>query len=314
MVDAAGEFLKAVEATQMTKSFKMLTLLAMLNRNAIPGGISIADLMSEFRRIARRSDKLRADVGNALENDGQLRTLILENPIAAWCGGLGTGGTKYFRYDGSTLESVLSVPPEYHDDFQNLLREIVDWRLAEYLQRGDSEQPGGFASKVIHADSRPIVKLPNRSKAVGIPEGWTEVTIDGRVHVANFAKEFINVVRTDRESETNVLGDILRSWFGPDAGMPGTRRSRRANTVGLSRTIGRSASKFIFSSGVRKSRMAKARPLSTAGRSNSRVGRESSRSRSSGTCARKCLGRYKQFSSAIHTITRTRGSAHLGVN
>ena len=207
----------------MTKSFKMLTLLAMVNRDAIPGSIAIADLVTEFRRVARRSDKLRADVGEALENDVELRALILNNPVAAWCGGLGTGGTNYFTCDGSTFQSVLNVPPECREGFQDLLREIVDWRLAEYLRRGEGGLEGGFQCKVIHADSRPIVKLPNRTKVAGIPQGWTELTINGQVHFANFAKEFINVIRTERDSAVNVLGDILRGWFGPDVGLPGTR-------------------------------------------------------------------------------------------
>lgn len=222
-VDVAGEFFKAVEATQMTKSFKMLTLLAMLNRDAIPGSISIADLVTEFRRVARRSDKLRGDVGEALESERELRSLVLENPVAAWCGGLGTGGTKYFTCDGSTFQSVLSVPTECREKFQDLLREIVDWRLVEYIRRGEVGLEGRFLCKVIHANSRPIVKLPNRTKAAGIPQGWAEVSINGCIHFANFAKEFVNVIRADRDSEVNVLGDILRGWFGPDVGLPGTR-------------------------------------------------------------------------------------------
>lgn len=223
VVDFAGQFLKAVETTPMTKSFKMLTLLAMLNRNAIPGGLSISDLVSEFRRIARRSDILRHDVSDALEHDGRLRTLILENPVAAWSEGRGTSGNKYFNCDGSTFQFALTIPPERRDDFQNLLRELVDWRLAEYLERGKPGGWEGFVCKVLHANNRPILKLPNRTKSAGVPKGWTEVMIDGQVHFANFAKEFLNVIRAERESEANVLGEILRQWFGPNAGMPGTR-------------------------------------------------------------------------------------------
>ena len=75
----------------------------------------------------------------------------------------------------------------------------------------------------MHANNRPIVKLPNRSRVEGIPTGWTDVTINGHVYAANFVREFINVIRPSQESEDNILGDILRNWFGPNAGQPGTR-------------------------------------------------------------------------------------------
>ena len=59
VVESVGDFLDVVETTPMTKSFKMLTLLAMLNLDAFPGQIHIADLTQEFQRIARRNETLR---------------------------------------------------------------------------------------------------------------------------------------------------------------------------------------------------------------------------------------------------------------
>ena len=51
----AADFLASLEITQMTKSFKMLTLLAMLNEDALPGDISIESLAESFGRLAGRS-------------------------------------------------------------------------------------------------------------------------------------------------------------------------------------------------------------------------------------------------------------------
>ena len=222
-VDAAGDFLDVVETTPMTKSFKMLTLLAMLNRDALPGRITIQDLREEFRRIARRSAALRTDVGEALEHDVSLQSLIEDNPIAAWVGGRGTGGTPYFSYNGTELHSQFSVPDDCRQEFQDLLREIVDWRLAEYLDRGGITTLGEFSCKVIHAQGRPILKLPSRVTSPGIPSGWVDVTANDQHYVAKFAKEYVNVVRVSRDADDNVLADIVRGWFGPDAGKPGTR-------------------------------------------------------------------------------------------
>ena len=98
-MEATGAFLDVLETTQMTKSFKFVTLLAMLNRDALPGQIGIEDLIHEFRRIAHRSAALRSDVGQSLDDDRQLTSLVEQNPIAAWTEGKGTGGTSYFSYE-----------------------------------------------------------------------------------------------------------------------------------------------------------------------------------------------------------------------
>ena len=223
VIQSTGEFLDELESTPMTKSFKMLTLLAMLNRDALPGKLDIADMTSEFRRIACRSKALRDDVGESLEEDSRLKSLIEKNPIKAWCGGKGTGGRSYFHYDDAELSSDFSLASGSRVDFQNLVRELVDWRMAEYLDRRPTTTTDRFVCRVIHANGRPILKLPDREKTPGVPSDWVEILVNGQPHVANFVKQFVNVVRTDREAEKNVLEDIVRGWFGPDAGRPGTR-------------------------------------------------------------------------------------------
>ncbi|MCA9087252.1 MAG: DUF3427 domain-containing protein [Planctomycetaceae bacterium] len=224
-LESAGDFLDALESTPMTKSFKMLTLMGMLNLDALPGQIDIADLTLEFRRIARRSQTLRDDVGEHLDDDSRLKSLIEKNPIEAWCSGKGTGSKSYFHYDDAVFSTDFSLPSGCREDFQNLVRELVDWRLAEYLDRGDTlEVEGRFVCRVMHASGRPILKLPDRMKTSGVPNGWVDVLANGQRHVANFVKEYVNVIRTDEhETEANVLAEIVRGWFGPDAGLPGTQ-------------------------------------------------------------------------------------------
>lgn len=223
------EFLRDLETTPMTKSFKMLVLLAMLERDELPGSLSLPELSTEVGRLASRHPLLTKDFGGALEDSAGLAKLLETNPVAAWVGGKGTGGTAWFSFDGNRLATTFAITDRSEREaFQELARELAEWRLAEYLDRpvvaGADE--AGIVCKVSHSGGSPILFLPDRATRPEIPEGWTPVTIDGAAHEANFVKVAVNVVRRVGE-EGNVLPAVLRGWFGPDAGAPGTNRSVR---------------------------------------------------------------------------------------
>ncbi len=222
-LEQSRAFLTHLEATPMTKSFKMLVLLAMLNEDAFPGEISSDDLCEAVARLVRRSAHLRQDVGPALEEPRELSQLLIKNPIAAWTGGSGTGGEAYFRLEGEQFSSVAAVTGPARAALQELTREIADWRLAEYLDRSGSQTDvaGRIVCKVIHTNGKPILFLPDRELHPEIPSGAVDVAIDGKPHEADFVKIAVNVVRA-KDGESNVLPTILRGWFGADAGLPGT--------------------------------------------------------------------------------------------
>lgn len=216
----AGDFLKHLEITPMTKSYKMLTLLAMLNAGKLPGAVSIEDLEAGFARLARRNGTLRSEVEEALENASELRKLLEKNPIDAWTGGKGTGDQAFFAYDGRELRATFDVPSEERERFQELTRELADFRPGEYLDR-HQEPVEGIVCKVSHANQKPILFLPDRSTQAGIPEGWTGIDIEGERYEANFVKVAVNVIRRVGNPR-NELPTILRRWFGVDVGLPGT--------------------------------------------------------------------------------------------
>jgi len=168
-----------------------------------------------------RSARLRQDVTVSLEDTANLRRLLEENPIAAWSGGRGTDHVSYFAYDNGRLRFVKDVQPDRREAFQELVREIVEWRLAAYLQRDEGAAEDRFVCKVSHANQRPLLFLPDRAHYPELPSGWTDVSIDGEVYEANFVKVALNVVRR-KGSDANELPGILRRWFGPNAGLPGT--------------------------------------------------------------------------------------------
>ena len=103
-----------------------------------------------------------------------------------------------------------------------LTRELVDYRLAQYRGRKqhDEATADGFVCRVMWNQRDPILKLPSRAR-VQLPEGETDVRVDGAVWQFRLAKEYCNVARR-AGSPRNQLPDLLRSWFGPSAGKPGT--------------------------------------------------------------------------------------------
>lgn len=222
-LEGTRDFLNALETTQMSKSYKMLLLQALLNLDALPGEAALEALAEEFGALAGRSAALSADVGNAREDPKALQALLLKNPVSAWAGGKGTGDVPYFALEGDTLRFLLRVAPEHREVVQSHVRELMDWRLVEYLSRETAELAAraGFIAKVIQADGRPIVKLPDRTAQPSVPEGWTPLSVDGVTYEANFAKIAVNVVRRP-DTDQNQLPAILWTWFGPDAGQPGT--------------------------------------------------------------------------------------------
>jgi superfamily II DNA or RNA helicase/diadenosine tetraphosphate (Ap4A) HIT family hydrolase/HKD family nuclease len=215
-----GAFLDALETTPMEKSFKMLVLLGMLNTDSFPGPISIESLSEAVSHVAARSAPLRADFGDSLDPK-RMRRLLEQNPIAAWTGGKGTGNVSYFEYDGTTFRTTFAVDADARATLQELARELVDWRLAEYLERARRTGEQKISCKVSQSNGRPLLFIDRKVSPL-LPEGETPIRIGGEMYVATFVKIAINVVRRPDGGE-NELPRILRGWFGPDAGMPGTR-------------------------------------------------------------------------------------------
>ena len=221
---SAGRFLDQLETTPMSKSFKMLVSLAMLNADALPGELAIERLASAFARLARRHPRLAGEVEVGLDDLASLKPYLEKNPIRAWTQGKGTGGIPYFDYADDIFRTTFPVPDEQRAAFQELARELVDWRLAEYLFREPALSEAAFRCKVSHANGRPILFLPDRSQGPNVPTGTHAVVVNGERHALDFVKVAVNVAHKAGDAkQKNVLPTILRDWFGPDAGRPGTQ-------------------------------------------------------------------------------------------
>ena len=213
---ANRDFFVNLEKTEMSRSYKIVLLLAMFDGDTLNPSLSIEEITRRVATLLGRMHGLAKDFSIDLSDAKLLRRLLVDNPIEAFVNARGMGGVPYFKFDGKIFAFAFEISEP--SSFGVVLREILDWRLAQYLSRGQS------AANVICRVSRsgsgdPILFLP-ANDGKGLPEGLLEIEVNDRPMEAVVAKIAINVVR-DEGSSTNELPTILRTWFGEDVGLPG---------------------------------------------------------------------------------------------
>jgi len=228
---AAGrQWFRDLEITPMTKCFKMVTLEALLEADALATGMALFELASQCHALVVRSPELLADVEGVKElpdprnpEPSAWQAYWRKNPIEAWTAGSAKKGRAWFAVDGERLVSSLPIPAGLEGAFAELTRELVDYRLAVYrARRSGASGAAAFECKLTWNKRDPILKLPARGEADGLPWGDTDVRLDdGRIWRFRFGKEYCNVAHPVG-SDRNQLPDLTRRWFGPQAGHPGT--------------------------------------------------------------------------------------------
>jgi hypothetical protein len=186
----------------------------MLDGEKLVPSLSIEELTRRVAGLAARIHRLAQDFSVELSDTKALQRLLIDNPIDAFMQAKGMGGVSYFKFDGQTFGFTFAI--EDPTVFATLLREILDWRLAQYLSRGQLTDVVCSVSR--NSSGNPILFLP--SSGGGLPKGPLDVLVDGRPMQAVIAKIAVNVVRAPGSS-TNELPEMLRGWFGKEAGAPG---------------------------------------------------------------------------------------------
>jgi hypothetical protein len=199
-------------------------------------------LAERCREFLENHPALRADLeGAAFERNpsdpaaeaASFAQWWLEWPLSRWMGQ--QSEECWFTTEGETFVATLKCPPEYRVAFESLTSELVDYRLAHYtrsrLRTAGADETGGdaarsilFRAKVSHSGGKPILFLPSVEAEPGRPTGLTPVRLpDGSEWTFRFVQVACNVAHpADAQHTRNQLPALLREWFGPDAGLPGT--------------------------------------------------------------------------------------------
>jgi superfamily II DNA or RNA helicase/HKD family nuclease/predicted house-cleaning noncanonical NTP pyrophosphatase (MazG superfamily) len=224
-----GEFLREIEKTAMTKSFKMVVLHAMCRSGIFRDCLPMTDLVVAFREYfsqERHRDDVMGTEVEAVATVGEptWQGYLQRNPIAAWTGANAKSHSPYFSWDGTRSEFRYigpTLPEGLQARFAQAVADRIEARLETYWQRPG---PGRFVFNVIPAgggdDTRNLCIMFGTNRD-GLPVGWHLVKINGRHLYGNFVKVALNVLKerpTDDRAVPNVLTEELTKLFEGTSG------------------------------------------------------------------------------------------------
>jgi superfamily II DNA or RNA helicase/diadenosine tetraphosphate (Ap4A) HIT family hydrolase/SOS-response transcriptional repressor LexA len=224
-------WLAMLEATNLNKSYKMVVLRVLLDRDALWGGMEIEKLAAACREFLLSHPMLRHDLPPTQPFPDPAKAPIqawaawwLEWPLSRWMDE--QAGRQWFKREGDQFLAAFSCPENLRPDFEAMTAELVDYRLAHYaktrIEKAAELSAGRFVAKVSHSGGKPILRLPTIEELPGRPMGPTTATLpDGSQWVFKFVKIACNVA-SPLGSEENQILPLLRGWFGENAGAPGT--------------------------------------------------------------------------------------------
>ncbi len=258
------DWLRTVETTSLNKSYKMVVLRVLLDQGQLFKPAQLAVLAQQCRSFLRDHPILRRDlegdrhaVDHKRADENTWAAWWIKWPISRWLDV--QNGSRWFKRAGDEFMFDHGCAEAWQPVLESLTEELVEWRLAAYSRsRGLVESDLSecvFEGKVSHAGGRPILFLPEKSNAPHRPIGPTEVLLpDGTRWEFKFVKVACNVARPVG-NQMNQLADLLRGWFGHNAGLPGTDfrvRFERRNGEWYVSPLGAQPSVAVPSSGHKR--------------------------------------------------------------
>ena len=228
---AFSDWLKTVELTNLNKSYKMVVLRVLLDEGSLFKSVDLAEFSNSCRRFMRSHPVLSNDltgekhaIDHQAASDEEWAQWWIKWPISRWLDK--QSGHKWFTRVNNAFQLNLNCSASEQPVLRQLTEEIVEYRISRYARsrRLVESQPEEFVfeAKVSHSSGRAILFIPEKSKCPGRPTGPTPVRLpDGAEWEFKFVKVACNVAYPIGETK-NQLSELLRSWYGDKAGLPGT--------------------------------------------------------------------------------------------
>jgi superfamily II DNA or RNA helicase/SAM-dependent methyltransferase len=131
-------FLREVETTAMSKSFKMVMLEAFQELGGWRAATPTTALAARSWQVLQRRRALLEDLPDAQRQlpDGSNKawhSYWLENPIKAWSGGnRPASSASFFKVVDASFQAEFPLSPDHQDGFESMVQELIDYRLAAY--------------------------------------------------------------------------------------------------------------------------------------------------------------------------------------
>lgn len=238
LLEHSGEFLRELEKTAMFKSYKPVVMLGMLAVNGFEQGASIEKLAIEFRRHFLKPkyqvDLIGTEIFKIADvSDSKLIAYLKKNPIHFWC----KPDNAFFKVDDKGLFAYARELPSQLELFLQWVREIVEYRIEQYMAGKDPDQPDHKIIWGRDPKDKPHIQIDRKRSDLPDDEQFHVVMIDGEKYLAKFVKIAINVIRDAiNDTSINILEDLLRKSFPEkDRDFLSTRKVRIrpiANDVG----------------------------------------------------------------------------------
>lgn len=231
VVASLKKWLRTVETTSLNKSYKMVVLRVLLDQSSFFETVKLSQFAKQCRRYMLEHPILQRDllegkhaVDHQNASDKEWTAWWIKWPIDRWLDE--QNGHRWFTRNGEHLSFAVNCSDNLRQSLEAMTEELVDGRLARYIQskrlQENAKSDSAFTGKVSHASGRPILFIPDKTQQPDRPVGPTEVQLpDGTVWIFKFVKVACNVALPVGQN-MNQLSDLLRHWFGTDAGLPGT--------------------------------------------------------------------------------------------
>lgn len=172
-LENARSFLKEVETTQMTKSFKMILLEALLELGGFSHPPTLPALAERSWEVLQRRPALVEDLAPSVRPlpDGrgfQWHRYWQDNPVNAWIGGnRADTANAFFQVSSDRFVLAKPVPPHQVDALASMAGELADYRLASYEARQGNAHSAGNVLPFPARNGTELAYFPNLKIACG---------------------------------------------------------------------------------------------------------------------------------------------------